>query len=168
MTTKVHALSAVISTQTRFMPTFAHMLCDDIDDSKFADRMNTTINHPAFVLGHISYYAGVCIEMLGASVVFDEGEAELYRGGVECSDDATKYPDKDSCLEHFESRCNEAAAFIESCEPDVLERSAKDTPFAERFATLGQVASFMLMGHPSFHLGQISGWRRIAGMGSAT
>jgi hypothetical protein len=30
---------------------------DDVDEAHFANRFGTTINHPAFVLGHTAYYA---------------------------------------------------------------------------------------------------------------
>jgi hypothetical protein len=33
---------------------------------------------------------------------------------------------------------------------------------------MGGVAAFMMIGHIQFHLGQISAWRRVAGMGSAS
>ena len=161
-------LKNTIAIQARFMPNFAHLLCDDIVEDQFANRFGSTINHPAFVLGHISYYAGICVEMLGGKIEFESDEAALFQMKVECTDDADSYPDKTTLLARFKERCETSAAFIESCGDEVLEQSAKDTPFAGRFETLGQVASFMLMGHPSFHLGQISAWRRVAGMGSAT
>ena len=106
--------------------------------------------------------------MLGGTVTFDEGEAELYQHGVECLDDGSKYPDKATCIARFESRCQEAAEFLAACDVSLFEQSAKDTPFSERLETLGAVASFMLVGHPCFHLGQLSAWRRVAGMSSAS
>ncbi len=167
MTTSTDA--ATIAAPARFVPTLAHMICDDIDPAKFADRHGTTINHPAFVLGHCAYYAGACIQLLGGEVKFEDGEAELFQHGADCQDDASLYPDKDACMARFETRTAAAADFIESeAGAAALSRSAADTPFAERFETLGQVAGFMLMGHPCFHLGQLSAWRRVAGMGSAT
>ncbi len=160
-------LARTIAITTRFMPRLAHLLCDDIAEDKFSSMCGTSINHPAFVLGHISYYAGICVELLGGTPQFEDGEAELYQIGVECNESAP-YPSKEALLKRFEDRCEFAASFIESCDEATLATSAKDTPFAERFETLGQVASFMLTSHPSFHIGQISGWRRVAGMGSAT
>ena len=168
MTTTTNATASTITAPALFIQNLVHMLCDDVDEANFADRFGTTINHPAFVLGHTAYYAGVCVEFLGGTVSYDEGEAELYQHGAECTDDASKYPDKAGCIARFESRFQEAAAYINSCDPSVLGSSAKDTPFAERFDSLGEVASFMLVGHPCFHLGQISAWRRVAGMGSAS
>jgi len=168
MTTQLHTLGSTIAAQVGFMPFLANMLCEDIDASMFANRHGTTINHPAFVLGHISYYIGKCLALIGSDDPFCESEAALYAMGVECVDDASLYPDKQTCIAHFATRCQDAAKYVESCDPTLFERSAAETPFAERFDTLGQVASFMLIGHPSFHLGQISAWRRVAGMGSTS
>jgi hypothetical protein len=161
-------VAATMSEPARFLPVLAGMLVNDIDPATFADRLGTTINHPAFVLGHCAYYAGVCVTMLGGSVCFGEHEAAVFDMNAECLDDAARYPSKDECIAHFTDRCNMAADFLASCDAEVLERSAEGTPFDGRFSTLGQVAAFMLIGHPSFHLGQISAWRRVAGMGSAT
>jgi len=161
-------IAATMTEPTRFLPVLAGMLINDIDPAKFADRHGTTINHPAFVLGHCAYYAGVCVAMLGGTVEFSGNEATLFDENAQCLDDADRYPSKDECLAHFTDRCTMAADYLESCDPEILERSAEGTPFEGRFSTLGQVAAFMLMGHPSFHLGQISAWRRVAGMGSAT
>lgn len=160
-------LAQSIAKTTRFMPNLANLLCDDIPEDKFASMFGTSINHPAFILGHISYYSAFCVGLLGGSPEFEDGEAELYQVGVDCKDGGA-YPSKETLLKHFKDRCEFAASFIESCSEDTLSASANDTPFAERFDTLGQVASFMLTSHPSFHFGQLSGWRRIAGMGSAT
>ena len=91
-----------------------HLLCDDIDENIFADRLGTTINHPAYVLGHTAYYAGVCIEFLGGSVTFGEDEEKLYQIGAECLDDASLYPNKSHCVNHFDSRCQAASDFINS------------------------------------------------------
>ncbi len=163
-----------MTTQTITKPTLfvaknlMHFLCDDIDENIFADRLGTTINHPAYVLGHIAFYNGVCIKFLGGNVTFKEDEEKLYQMGSECIDDASLYPDKAFCLNHFESRCQAAADLINASDPSLLEGSAEHTPFAKQFDTLGEVATFMLIGHPFFHFGQISAWRRIAGMNPAS
>ena len=46
-----------------------------------------------------------------------------------------------------------------------FEASSEGTHFESRFPTMGAVVAFMLIGHVPFHLGQISAWRRVAGMG---
>lgn len=163
-----HTAASTLAEPTRFVPTLAQMLVGNIPADRFADRLGTTINHPAFVLGHCGYYAGICITMLGGTVEFGQDEAALFDENAECLDDAKCYPPKDECIAQFTARCNLAADYLASCDPEILAGSADGTPFEGRFTTLGGVAAFMLMGHPCFHLGQISAWRRVAGMGSAT
>lgn len=167
MTSTTSCTNSAISAPARFMTNMAAMLVTDIDATKFADRCGTTINHPAFVLGHLSYYIGFCMQMLGGDIELTEEEKALYEHGAECQDDASLYPSKDEAIATFNDRVNTVADFIDSCDDSVLSASAKDTFFADKFPTLGGVAAFMLIGHPTFHLGQISAWRRVAGMGAA-
>jgi hypothetical protein len=36
------------------------------------------------------------------------------------------------------------------------------------FPTIGGAVNFLLVGHVQMHLGQVSTWRRVMGLGSAT
>lgn len=146
---------------------FGSMLAADVDPEQFADRCGTSINHPAFVLGHCTYYLGVAANLLGGSIDFAPDEERLYAMEVECVDTPGTYPSKDDVLAHYTARCNEVAAFLESCSDEAFEEPNTEGPFAGRFDTKGQVAAFMVLSHTSFHLGQISGWRRAVGMGPA-
>lgn len=162
------AVGSTIVGPARFMTHLAGMLVNDIEPERFADGLGTSINHPAFVLGHLSYYAGVAMQMLGGDIELSESDTALYEHGAECRSDASLYPAKDEAIAAFNERIETVADFIESCDDSVFARSSEDTPFAERFPTMGAVAAFMLIGHVPFHLGQISAWRRVAGMGSAS
>ncbi|MCP4759863.1 MAG: hypothetical protein GY894_07200 [Planctomycetes bacterium] len=104
MPTDSYSIAIAIAKPTRFMHGLAQMLCDDIDPSKFADRLGTFINHSAFVLGHCDYYAGVRVQMLGSDVLFESGEADLYQFGVEHLDYSALYRSKEKYLDHFEQR----------------------------------------------------------------
>jgi hypothetical protein len=86
-----HNAATTLCEPTRFLPMLAEMLVDDIPPEKFADRLGTTIHHPAFVLGHCAYYACVCITMLGGTVEFGEHESELFDMNAECDDEAADY-----------------------------------------------------------------------------
>ena len=81
MPTTLSPAASTISGSALFTEKLMLMICNDIDESKFADRFGTTINHPAFVLGHLAYYFGVCIQLLGGEVVFQEREDSVYSHG---------------------------------------------------------------------------------------
>jgi len=168
MTSTASPTAIAIAAPTRFLISFADMLVNDIDEAKWADRCGTTINHPAFVLGHTAYYAGVCMQMLGGDIELTEKDGSLYKHGNECADEASWYPNKADSIAAFNDRINTVADFIESLDESAFNASSEDTFFADRFPTMGGVAAFMMIGHIPFHLGQISAWRRVAGMGSAS
>ncbi len=168
MTSTASSTAMAIAAPTRFLISFADMLMNDIDESKWADRCGTTINHPAFVLGHTAYYAGFCMQMLGGEIELDDNDAALYEHGKECSDDSSLYPNKADSIAAFNERIETVAEFLESLDESAFMASSEGTFFADRFPTMGGVAAFMMIGHIPFHLGQISAWRSVAGMGSAS
>ena len=167
MTTTTVFSRDLLAGPIQFMVGYTDMFMKDIDEAKFADRLGTTINHPAFVLGHCAYYAGVCMQMLGGEIEFGEHEAALYEMGVECSDDASLYPNKADAIAGFNERITMVLEFLKTCDEDIFAKSSEGEWFENYFPTYGGAATFMLVGHICFHLGQISSWRRMAGMGHA-
>ncbi|MBC24174.1 MAG: hypothetical protein CMJ32_09705 [Phycisphaerae bacterium] len=159
--------ATAIADAARFMAQLSGLLTRDIDPDRFADRFGTSINHPAFVMGHCGYFAGYCIEMLDGPRVLESRDSELYGLGSKCLDEPSRYPDKDAAVNALVDRLHQAAEFIETGGDQPLARSSEGTFFAEKFSTLGGIANFMLVGHVGYHIGQISAWRRVAGMGSA-
>ena len=160
--------STTLAAPTRWMISFTDMLVNDVDEAKWADRFGTTINHPAFILGHTAYYAGVCMQMLGGEIAIADEEEALYAHGRECVDDASLYPAKADSIAAFNQRLSTVADHLESLDDAAFGASSGDSWFAEHFPTMGGGAAFMTIGHVMFHLGQLSAWRRVAGMGSAS
>ena len=68
-------------------------------------------------------------------------------------------------LSCFMDRLETAAAFVETLDDSVFGRSTEGTFFEGRLPNLAAVANFMMVSHVTFHLGQVSGWRRVAGFG---
>ncbi|MGA1044083.1 MAG: hypothetical protein ACO3ZY_02570, partial [Phycisphaerales bacterium] len=69
-----HALSTSIATPAERTLGYAHALLDPIPDAVFAHLAHPEINHPAFVVGHLSLYLNACLDLLGRS--------DLERGRV--------------------------------------------------------------------------------------
>ncbi len=131
MTSTASSTATALVAPTRFLISFADMLVSDIDESKWADRCGTTINHPAFVLGHTAYYAGVCMQMLGGDIELTEKDGSLYKHGNECADEASWYPNKADSIAAFNDRINTVADFLESLDESAFNASSEDTFFAE-------------------------------------
>jgi hypothetical protein len=150
--------------------TYAERLCADIPANRFGHQPRGKVNHPAFNMGHLSIYPNRLLTILGRPelVVEKPGWDLLFKAGVECVDDDGRYPGKDEIVAHYVDRY---AAAMEALPGVAEERFAQENPMEGRMReilpTIGAVATFMLTCHPMMHLGQISTWRRMMGMGSA-
>jgi hypothetical protein len=129
------------------------------------------INSPAFNLGHLAIYPDLRVlpligrEDLVRPLPFS---ADLFKAGAPCVDKPGTYPSKDVLVDTFMARYRAA---IDAVAQASGEQLAKENPMEgrmkEMFPTVGAAVNFLLVGHTQSHLGQISVWRRVMGLGSA-
>jgi hypothetical protein len=130
-------------------------------------------NHAAFVLGHLSLYAPRIVEHLGGdakAVAPPENFPALFSRDARCQDDpeGTIYPPMSEVTEAFFRGYRAALSALRSA-PDDLFQQPNPLPgrLAELFPTLGSLHAFYVGGHLMGHLGQMSAWRRMHGLGPA-
>ena len=151
----------------------AERLCAGIPGDRFAripEGVHT--NHPAFALSHLLIYPDRSIfAMLGSPELARPYEryAEIANAGVELRDDpdGSIYPPKDELLAALVDRYGAAGAAAAATPAEVFERENPNERMRERFPTIGSAVVFLLGAHAMLHLGQISAFRRIIGLGSA-
>jgi hypothetical protein len=141
---------------------------------KDAEGRTINCNHPCFVLGHLSIYPDKTLGMLGLESEHTknpEGFADLFAAGKPCQDDPAGviYPSMETVIEHF-TRSHEALLQALPTIPE--ERFAVENPnegMRTRLGlqTLGEALTFLVTSHAQMHLGQLSTWRRVMGLGSA-
>ena len=165
MTTTCNLTGTALAGSIRFLMNMAKPLVDDVEAGRFSDCCNTTINHPAFMLGHCTYYVGVGMQLLGSDIELEDSDAELHQHGAECLHMHDGYQAKDDVISSFMDRLEAAATFVETLDDSVFERSTEGTFFEGRMPNMAAMANFMMVAHVTFHLGQVSGWRRVAGFG---
>ena len=165
MTTPCNLPGTALAGSIRFLMNMAKPLVDDVEAGRFSDCCNTTINHPAFMLGHCTYYVGVGMQLLGSDIELEDSDAELHQHGAECLHMHDGYQAKDDVISSFMDRLEAAATFVETLDDSVFERSTEGTFFEGRMPNMAAMANFMMVAHVTFHLGQVSGWRRVAGFG---
>lgn len=128
-------------------------------------------NHPAFIYGHLALYSSRIVAMAGGTPVKPpDGFSELFANGVECEDDTdgTKYPAMQIIADAFFSGYESALDAVRSADDEVLNRpNPAGGTLTERFPTCGSMCSFMGCGHVMLHMGQMSAWRRMQGLGPA-
>lgn len=137
-----------------------------------ADGKVVDTNHPAFVYGHLALYPARVLGMLGvdaSDVACPESYNDLFAAGVACEDDAsgTKYPPMDEIVAKFEASYERLVEVVKASDDAALCAPIQGNDrYREVFGTVGAAASFMMHDHVMFHLGQISAWRRMQGLGS--
>lgn len=156
---------------------YAERLLKDVTPEIFArhpvvNGKLVTINHPAFVLGHLALYPILIAEMTGISAKGMEipaNYADLFTMGAPCHDDLTGtiYPAMSELVRTFFTATDTLIASLDAIPLDRLDMPLENPSRRERFGTVGGFLTYILLAHPQSHLGQISGWRRCMGLGPA-
>lgn len=150
---------------------YAQTLLAGIDPkaaSSFPKGVKT--NHPTFVFGHLAIYPDRVFKLLGRDDLArtDARYEEVFSPYVECEDDphGARYPSFDEVSKRYLERTEALINFLETAGDDVLG-AANPGPMKEMFPTIGAQVAFMLQSHTMMHLGQVSAWRRIMGLGES-
>lgn len=138
--------------------------------ARFANVGGTTVesNHPAFILGHLALYGPRIAKQLGGSPTLPPASFEnVFSKDATCVDDpeGTIYPPMAEVVKAFRTGCEEAIAALRSATDDTMQQpNPAEGRMAELFPTLGSIHGFYAGGHMMMHLGQMSAWRRMAGL----
>lgn len=128
-------------------------------------------NHPAFVYGHLSLYAPKVLVQLGHPA---PAVPELFELGFSkdaaCRDDVDGdlYPPMDEVMVFFREGYRMVTGALRSTPDDVFDQpNPAEGRMRELFPTIGSVQNFYCGGHIMLHIGQLSAWRRMEGLGPA-
>lgn len=155
---------------------YAERLLKGVDASRFArfaapGGNAVQSNHPAFVYGHLSLYAGAILKDLGKDAPAVPGGLETSCSkDAQCVDDAdgSIYPAMDVITDFYFDGYKAALAAIQEATDDVYQQpNPKGGVMAEKFPTLGSMHNFYVGGHVMIHMGQMSAWRRMEGLAPA-
>jgi len=129
-------------------------------------------NHPAWVYGHLAIYPTRVLTLLGGAADAAAAPAsftDLFKDGTKCLDDvsSTIYPRMNEITAAFFKGHEILAKHVAELPDDALLLVHPDEARRVNFPTLGAHVNFMLNDHIALHLGQVSAWRRMMGLGSA-
>jgi hypothetical protein len=129
------------------------------------------VNSPAFNIGHLSIYPDMRIlAVLGREDLVRPlpYSADLFKAGAACVDTPGAYPDMETIVSTFMDRYRVAIDALAAAPDELLARTNPlEGRMRELFPTIGAAAAFFFVGHTQSHLGQVSVWRRLMGLGSA-
>ncbi|TVQ63358.1 MAG: DinB family protein [Phycisphaerales bacterium] len=149
---------------------YAEALLKDIPPAQFARiPKGVHTNHPAWVYGHLSVYPDRVLQFIGRPELakpradFDP----LFENKTQPKDDPGQsiYPPMAEITGHYFDRTDAVIDALCSTPDSALDQPNPIEQMADRFPTVGAMTNFMLGAHSMMHLGQISTWRRVMGLG---
>lgn len=148
---------------------YALALVADLSDEQFVLRPGGSMNHPAWILGHLAMYHPVTRQLLAGEPVDDPKNDRLFGfAGQGPVDDIRVYGGKEAIVSRFEKGHEDVAQALLAAGPQAFRQA----PSLERWAKVYPTVEFMLpdllLHHESLHIGQISIWRRAAGLPGVT
>jgi hypothetical protein len=148
---------------------YADALVKTIPDARFAEMPKDDLNSPAFLIGHLAIYAPKVAEMMGHSGACSVPASweELFKNGAKCVSTPGTYPPKAELVKAFTDGWTTVANLLPKVDDSVFNGPNPYEGLRDRLPNVAGVASFMCLAHNMMHLGQISAWRRVAGLGSA-
>jgi len=140
-------------------------LVNDLTDEQMIMRPGGNMNHPAWILGHMAMYHPVTVQLLNGEPVDDpKNDPTFGFAGHGPVDDIAKYGSKQELVSWFAEGHEKVAQALLAAEPEAFQQK----PTLERWAKMYPTVEFMLpdllLHHESLHIGQISIWRRAAGL----
>lgn len=139
-------------------------LVADIPDSRFAELPAGLPNHPAWVIGHVVFAYNSATKLLGGSPAVAEGHDAKYGIGSKPSTTRSDYPSKDVLLAMLDTAHKSA---IDAISANFAASADKPNPiegFSKMAPTIGDAVVFLVTSHNAGHVGQVSSWRRAAGL----
>ena len=165
----------VIADSLKVSAGYAERLLNDVAAERFArfarpGGVVVASYHPAFVYGHLSLYAPKILLQIGHPAPSVPGQFEIaFSKDATCCDDADGdlYPPMDETLEFFREGYRMVSGALRNTPDDVFQQpNPTEGKMRELFPSIGSVQAFYCGGHMMMHLGQMSAWRRMEGLGA--
>ena len=142
---------------------YLHRLVADVPDRDLARQPAGVANHPAWVIGHLTYSCQVLGGMLGLTAWLPAGwEGRFGTGSVPTPDPSARPPKAEllAALADGRARVSDRLAGLGDAG---MGAPLPDERYRAVFPTVGHVVVHILAGHTAVHVGQVSVWRRAAG-----
>ena len=149
-----------------FMFGYARLLVGDVPDERMAEQPAGLANHPAWTLGHLCAAADLGLRLLGAPTLCSPEWMALFGRGSEPAADRGRYPAKPALLAALENAHGKLTAAALAADPAAVAGVNPVERNRAAFPTLGDLVAHLMTTHTATHLGQLSAWRRAAGLKS--
>ena len=139
-------------------------LVADLTDDQMVFQPAPRVNHPAWVLGHLTQVEYAFLNLLTgqpAPAWIDENWKATYGQKSVPVSDKNKYKPKAFYIEHLAAAREQLVAKLKAMTPEDFQQPHPDPARRDRFPTIGHAVMLYGTWHEAYHAGQLSTWRRV-------
>ena len=140
---------------------YAQRLVADLGDDDMVSQpvARVVMNHPAWVLSHLTLYSGI-VSALVRGQPFDDPLTHRYGRESRPVSDVREYPPKEALLAEYLRTHDAVAGALSGLSPAALERGTPLERWRTRWPRVADAVIHLMLDHEAGHLGQVSAWRR--------
>ena len=147
-----------------FMHGYGRRLLGGIPDEDYAKQPQPGVNHPTWILGHLTQVAQFGVTICGGDPWLNADWGQKFGVGSQPTSDPAAYPTAEEMRVAYDdghqrlSRAMAEDVSVDLSQPNPVAQLASVLP------TQRDLLSHILTTHEATHLGQLSAWRRSMGM----
>ena len=143
---------------------YAKKLVADIPDDQMAVQPAPSMNHAAWVLGHLAYVFDSMIGVWNQKPNMSPEWKELFNVASKPQPERSKYPSKAALWDAYEKAYQRIVEVVKTASDADLDREFPNPRLRPVLPTVGVAMIHILTSHQGQHLGQLSAWRRAQGL----
>jgi hypothetical protein len=136
----------------------------DVSGADMVAQPNGIMNHPAWVIGHLTHSCELLGGEIGLSPWLPDGWAKRFGTGSVPVADTTDYESKLASLAMLrdaQSRITQAVLQLDDCQ---LDAPLPDERCRVLWPTVRHALTHVLVAHTANHVGQLTLWRKALGL----
>ena len=136
----------------------------DVAAADMVAQPNGIMNHPAWVIGHLTFVCQLLGGAIGLSPWLPDEWARRFGTGSTPVADAGCYEVKENALAILADAQSRFTAAVEQLNDAQLDAPFPVESYRVVFPTIRHALTQVLVGHTANHIGQVSVWRRAMGL----
>lgn len=137
-----------------------HHLVSDLDAGQMVAQPGGVANHPAWTLGHLTCSLHLLGGEVGLAPDIPDGYGDLFLTGTRPVANVSTYPAKSVLVRALEDAARRLGEHLRTLTPEAMGDALPDDRYRRLLPTKGNALVHILVGHFSFHVGQVATWRR--------
>ncbi len=139
-----------------FLLNYGRKLTEDLSPQQYYEQPSQGLNHPAWVLGHLSFVAQFGVSLCGGVTWLDESWNDNFGVGSTPQNTPEPYPSVAELLEGYEDGHARLTQAVQQADPTLLQKETEIETLRAVFPTQDLLVAHILTSHEATHLGQLS------------